>query len=427
MKNGGLVATIIIMAGVIIMLLVTLFLIKMPTSIGIFEKAEEIVSSKFEPKTKERETVIDVPQKITTSIERYSGYDGNVEIEYPEIFGMKDKELQSRINYKIKTNALSIVGLYPVSTNVQRLDVYSDVKYIDDNTITIVYTGRLVGTGSTETEKNISTSVPKSSTTRKASVDNDPYLNGFVDPLAGGNIGLPNTQFAQPFPSNNSSLPTPTNNQNSITSLTPKSNVSRTETYQNQNGGSKVVSNGFNRYASDGHTSDSGPTVQEITAPTAKGSFKSENYSDGPGVAASYPSGTVNTTPPSYVTNYASSKTGNKIDKNIYFTNVIDLRYCVDKYLTEIVAADELAKYVRSSNVEFANVDDANINAVKAYLKKTAESKYVKSFGENSDFRNEQLSSWPAHFSYEDDEYIYVSINVTSNLGDYVVVKYPKY
>lgn len=100
-------------------------------------------TKKREPETTVVETTQPKP-KLTTALSNYN-YKGCVDIEYPVVSGMDNKELQDKINAKILNNAKSIVDLYPISTSMQELNVKANVKEINDNKITIIYEGRVIG------------------------------------------------------------------------------------------------------------------------------------------------------------------------------------------------------------------------------------------------------------------------------------------
>ena len=113
------------------------------------------------------------------------------------------------------------------------------------------------------------------------------------------------------------------------------------------------------------------------------------------------------------------------IDQKIYFTNTIDLKTGLDMKLGDYISDfNALAKYLRSSKVEFANINDSDRKAVREYVNKTVQSKYVEQM-KAADFRNEGVASWPKIFSYKDtDGTIYFSVKLSSKLGNYAIVKY---
>ena len=73
--------------------------------------------------------------------------------------------------------------LYPISTALQNLNVSCEVRRFDDSYITIIYEGRVVG----RTNGNSSSGSSKKNNNANVAGGKDPYLDGFVDPLAGYN------------------------------------------------------------------------------------------------------------------------------------------------------------------------------------------------------------------------------------------------
>ena len=87
---------------------------------------------------------------------------------------------------------------------------------------------------------------------------------------------------------------------------------------------------------------------------------------------------------------------------------------------------DALAKYLRSSKVEFENIDDSDRKAVREYINKTVQSKYVEQM-RDADFKNVGMTTWPKIFSYRDtDGVVYFSVKLSSKLGNFAIVKYKK-
>lgn len=66
-----------------------------------------------------------------------------ISIAYPVISGMEDTGLQSSINARLKRNAESIIILYPLDQNMDRLSVSCRLNYIDRSRISVIYTGEL--------------------------------------------------------------------------------------------------------------------------------------------------------------------------------------------------------------------------------------------------------------------------------------------
>ena len=113
-----------------------------PTTIETTAQTTESTTVR-EKETTVVETTEPLP-KLTTTMSNYK-YKNCVDIEYPVIKGMDNKELQEKINTKILNNAKSIVELYPISTSMQELNIKANVKELNDNKITIIYEGRVIG------------------------------------------------------------------------------------------------------------------------------------------------------------------------------------------------------------------------------------------------------------------------------------------
>ena len=422
MKNKGLIATIVILVAVIITLIAVVFLMQMPSIVSgdnfanwfLNNKKETTIVSTTEivETTKETETeTTTIPKpKRTTKIENYNGYNNHVSIDYPQIEGMEDLELQARINEKIKTNAISIVPLYPISTALQNLTIACEVKSFDDNYITIIYTGRVVG----KTNRGNSSSSSNNAGNRSAAGGKDPYLDGFVDPLAGYN------QFGV----NNFNIMPPSSITYNVETTTARVEV------QSAGDNSKINRSG---------TADGGPTVTTIPHPTAAAHSTSQHvYEDNTAAnnpkyqenATSVGNSNVNTAP-----NYYSNSGNNSpvygytsvsnVDQQIFYTNTVDLKTGLDMKLSDYVSdLDKLSKWTRSSKVEFANVSDSDRKKVREYVNLTVQSRYLDQM-KNADFRNKGLNTWPKIFSYRDtDGTVYFSVKLSSKLGNYAIVKY---
>lgn len=448
MKNKGLVATIVVLIAVIITLVAVLVLMQMPTILTkdglagkIFNnKSESTIISTVETTEKKKidinETTEALP-KITTMVEHYSAYKDHVNIDYPQIVGLDDNSMQEKINNKIKTNALSIVPLYPISTAVQNLNISCEVKHLDENYIIIVYEGKVVGVKAGNSGSSSSKSSNSGSSSKKGTSYNDPYLDGFVDPLAtfGQNAAQMNIMPTTSAPISYTTQPTTasvevTKNSNASNTVMPDPNSSSTadkgptpvdiksptapanrnasvavenQATNNPTGGSSPVVNSNNYSSSGVYYSQSGTQV----APTETSSANSTTYS-----LPVY--GFVNTN-------------ASDIDQKIYYTNMIDLKTGKDMKLGDFVTdLDALAKYLRSSKVEFVNIDDSERKAVRDYINKTVQSKYVEQM-KAADFKNESITTWPKIFSYRDsDGVVYFSVKLSSKLGNYAIVKYKK-
>lgn len=421
MKNKGLIATIVILVAVIITLIAVVFLMQMPSIVSgdnfanlfINNKKETTIVSTTEivETTKETETeTTTIPKpKRTTKIENFSGYKDHVSIDYPQIEGMDDLELQAKINEKIKTNAISIVPLYPISTALQTLTIACEVKSFDEDNITIIYTGRVIG----KTNRG-NTSNGSSNNYNNNSNGKDPYLDGFVDPLAGFN------QFN-------------INNFN----IMPTSAI--TYTQENTTARVEIQSAGDNSKINRSGTADGGPTVKTITHPTAAAHstsnrvYEDNTASNNPKYqenATSVGNSNVNSAP-SYYSNYGNNSpvygytNVSTVDQQIFYTNTINLKTGLDMTLSDYVSdLDKLSRWTRSSKVEFANISDKDRKKVREYVNLTVQSRYLDQM-KNADFRNKGLSSWPKIFSYRDkDGTVYFSVKLSSKLGNYAIVKY---
>ena len=426
MKNKGLIATIVVLIAVIITLIAVVFLMQMPTILSVDGFASKFLNTKKETTivstteivttTKETETettTIPVPKK-TTKVENYNGYNNHVSIDYPQIEGMDDKDLQAKINEKIKTNALSIVPLYPISTALQNLNVSCEVKRFDDSYITIIYEGRVVG----RTNINSSSGSSKKNNNANIAGGKDPYLDGFVDPLAGYNQFNQFNQF--------NIAPTSAISYNVET--TTNRNVQIEKAGQNTKGPSPDSRTG---------TADEGPVVKTIPRPTAaahsssyidntavNNPIYSSGYNSGQNNAKinSAPTDSKNTNSNFPISGHTSVST---VDQKIFYTNTIDLRTGRDMTLSDYVTdLDKLSRWTRSSKVEFTNVDDKDRKKVREYVNLTVQSRYLDQM-KNADFRNKGLTQWPKIFSYRDEDgTVYFSVKLSSKLGNYAIVKY---
>ena len=425
MKNKGLIATIVVLVAVIITLLVVVVLMQFPSIVSIEgvsnksanKKETSIVSTSETVETTketEYETTKSIPKK-TTKIENHEDHNGRVKIDYPIIEGMEDQDLQAKINEKIKTNALSLVPLYPISTALQNVEVSCEVKLFNDDYITIIYEGRVVGRANKGNSSGGNTGnqiVPNYNSSTK-----DPYLDGFVDPLGGvygqvGRIAIPQA----------TAVPAQTNATVNYSSVEVRSSGQNNKVpTENRTG-----------------TSDTGPSVSIIHSPTAsnnnQSSYIDHTASNNPMNSGIYPNtGTrVNTAPTnsssdhySYPISGFTNTSISTIDQKIFYTNTIDLRTGLDVSLKDYVSdLEKLSKWLRSSKVEFANIDVKDRKAVREYVNLTVQSRYLTQM-KNADFQNKGLKEWPKIFSYKDsDGTVYFSVKLSSKLGNYAIVKY---
>ena len=445
MKNKGLVATIVVLIAVIITLIAVMVLMQMPTiltSSGIAGRVTEkkdptIVSTVETIESKlsdnnETESLV----KLTTKVENHTAYKDHVSIDYPQIVGMNDASMQEKINNKIKVNALSIVPLYPISTAVQNLTISCEVKHLDENYITIIYEGKVVGIKTGSSHSSGASNNVSSSNNNRTPAAADPYLDGFVDPLT-----FLGQQVSQMNVMPTTGAPITYIPQTSATTATA-------EVTYNNNANNSIVPN-----SGDPRSADKGPTPVDIKAPTApRGNISNQaaenmatnnptpgpssvitnNYTSsgvyysqsGTQVAPTETSSGNSTTYSLPVYGFANTNASD-IDQRIYYSNTIDLKTGLDLRLSDYVDDfNALAKYLRSSKVEFVNIDDSDRKAVREYVNKTVQSKYVEQMNA-ADFRNEGVTSWPKIFSYKDtDGIVYFSVKLSSKLGNYAIVKY---
>lgn len=428
MKNKGLIATIVVMSAVIITLIVILVLTQMPSiSPLIFNNKNSTTETIIEQSTiRETETkVIEtteqvVIKKVTSETKTYTSHNGRINIDYPVLSGMNDLELEKKINEKLYNNAISVVKLYPISTALQRLNISCDVKILNDDVVTVLYSGRVVGDEAKGNNVNRISPVQNTTNANVNIVQNDPYLDGFVDPLANGSYIAPSYEvevIVEPSVS-------VTNNENP---------------YNNSNVSGRGTS-----------TSDTGPSVAQPISPTAPGSRRSSNNNsleNGTIVNSESSSDGVYGTPNLQgssipVSSYALTEIGDNstpvygytntnlsastIDQRIFYINSIDLKTGKNLTLKDYVSDfEKLAKYARSSNVELTNIDDSDKAEVRTYIRRTVVSKLTEYLKNNSDFRDEGVTSWPRHFSYKDEDgNIYFTIKLSSKLGNYAIIKY---
>ena len=423
MKNKGLIATIVVMSAIIVTLVIVLLAMQM-SSIVPLRKAqdtasvESVVESSVEATT-EVETVaetIAVP-KLNAQIKTYTSHGDRIKINYPELVGLDDSALLNKINQKLYDNAISIVKLYPISTALQRLDITCDVKYVNDDYITVLYEGRVVGDQASGANTNLkgTATINGNQVSNNAGVKTkDPYLDGFVDPLTlFPSTTLPQTQVAP---------------------------VEPVEIRDNSNAVDQAPSN------NKAKTSDSGPTVAPNITPTAERTrnivtdnaartnpsnpsaiINNQQTSNGiyNGAPASSNGDTNSGSAPVYGQT-GTSVSASTINQKIFYTNTIDLKTGQNVTLKDYnVDFEKLAKYARSNDVEFVNIDDANRSKVRSYINKTVLTKLTEQLEKNSDFKNENMTVWPKHFSYRDEDgTIYFSIKLSSRLGNYAIIKY---
>lgn len=439
MKNKGLIATIVVMSAVIITLIVILILTQM-SSINQLSDLLNVKKSNVEtvvetPKPAETETQIIetteqvVAEKVTSTTKTYTSHNGRINIDYPVVSGLDDKTIEASVNERLYNNAISIVKLYPISTALQRLTISCDVKTLNSDIITVLYSGRVVGDDAKGNNVNRISALPSDTkiTTNKNNSASDPYLDGFVDPLANGAY-----------------IP-PTNN---IEIVVEQPSV---EVYENNDARTPQTS------GRDTSTSDTGPSVAQPISPTssrnrsgnnqsniitndsvANGEYSSNGVYSNPNAAGSnlpVSSNAKSETNQSFdndntkVYGYTNTNiSASTIDQKIFYTNSINLKTGKNITLKDYESDfEKLAKYARSSNVEFVNIDDSNRSEVRQYIRRTVLPTLTEYLEKYSDFRDDGVKNWPKHFSYKDEDgNIYFTIKLTSKLGNFAIIKYKK-
>ena len=420
MKNKGLIATIVVMSAIIVTLIVVLLAMQMSSivPIGGRKTAESVETEIQEPTTAELESEIiiesiEIP-KLNAQIKTYTSNGDRIKINYPELIGLDDTNLLSEVNKKLYDNAISIVKLYPISTALQRLDISCDVKYINDDFITVVYEGRVVGDKAGGANTNLKGDATYNNSTSKSSgnsgsVNIDPYLDGFVDPL---------TLFPSYSAPETAARPVEVFDNNSAVTTAPSNNSTGTS-----DGGPTVSPNITPTSARKNIVSDYSATTNPTSAVIAN-EYTSNGIYNAPASSNGY-------TNPSNAPVYGQTGTSvsaSTINQKIFYTNTIDLRTGLNVTLKDYgVDFEKLAKYARSTDVEFANIDDSDRSKVRSYINKTVLPTLTEQLENNSDFTNNTMSAWPKHFSYRDEEgNIYFTIKLSSRLGNYAIIKYNK-
>jgi len=119
-------------------------------------------------------------------------------------------------------------------------------------------------------------------------------------------------------------------------------------------------------------------------------------------------------------------KTGNE-SKKIIFTNNINLDTGESIGLTDFADPLTIANYILSDDVELENATNTQAAGFTEY-KKTLSVDTLKALLEDADFplikKNDVNEGFPKLFSYESGGDIYISIPLSHELGDYVLVKY---
>lgn len=425
MKNKGLIATIVVLSAIIVALVVVLLAMQLSSIIPLNGNKNETSTEVFvESSTEiapETEPIIETIEEdtIKADVKTYTSHNDRINIEYPEISGLLDSDLQEKINEKLYNNAISIVKLYPISTALQRLNITCEVRNIDENFITVLYEGRVVGDQAGGANTNL-----KSGSTINNNVNNsqsnttDPYLDGFVDPLT-------------VFPSSGTPITnvTPIEIQNNSSAVNAAPSMDKTKTADK---GPTVAPSitptserSSNRNVVTGNSASSNPTNPSAII---NNDVNSNGVYQGSSNMPINASGNTNSSSAPVYGHTGTSVSASTINQKIFYTNTIDLRTGQNVTLKDFVTDFEsLAKYARSSKVEFINIDEGNRTQVRSYINKTVLSTLTEQLEKNSDFQNTNISTWPKHFSYMDpDGTIYFTIKLSSRLGNYAIIKYNK-
>lgn len=127
------------------------------------------------------------------------------------------------------------------------------------------------------------------------------------------------------------------------------------------------------------------------------------------------------------LTNPSTSK-----KERIFYTNTIDLDTVQNLRLSDFTDAYTLAGYIASGDYKLESVS-GNEQSVRSYInssEKTTDYYFKKlqsadfSGGYTADENVTPAASWPEVFSYEKQGVIYVSLPLSSELGNYAIIKY---
>lgn len=364
MRNKGLIISLVVFAGILVMLLVTIFLINFPdTAATDFLQKRKIRTTREAIEETEKET--ESKPEIGYSIAHYTYNDGmNVDIEYPVVYGIENKTYENNINQKINIDATSIILLHDEKDKIDSLLVNCTVQSIDEKEIVITYEGEMYY---------------KSTSSKKSNTSTD-------------------------------------TNQNQSTTKKRNNNISADPNYDTYGG-----YGGGNNYGGGGYDSYNGASNYQI--PQNQQPAQNYNYDSYAPISGLQNINMEPNTNGELMMGFASTKVNSK---RIFYTSTIDFEDCKDVYLSQYAIVSELAKYARSADCEFANVDDNNIENVRKYIQKSNQTT-IQSILQNADYQNKSLTAWPKSFSYKKNNYIYFSLPVSHELGDYVLVRYAYY
>ncbi len=162
MKNTFIVILSVIVAIFIVICGTIIVLMQFPDLGGKFlnqttETQKVIETTTVVETTKKEEIQETIKEKpVSYTIKSYIDDTKNININYPEVNGMKDTEQQANVNNKLYINALSIVTLYPINPKKQKLSVTPEVVELTDTKITVVYTGQLENPSASKTSNTTS-------------------------------------------------------------------------------------------------------------------------------------------------------------------------------------------------------------------------------------------------------------------------------
>ena len=331
---------------------------------------------------------------ITFDINNYIDADGNINIEYPILYGIENEEIQNSINKKIFDNATSIIKSYPISTKNQKLSISSTVEYLDEYKIVILYEGIVSAINKKNSAKN------------NSNYNSNTQSNNNTKKSTSGGGGLYNgSSKYSDNPSNNYQIPGAVyqdnfnfQQQNGITT-TPESKyvpqtVSQFDNLPIENPNANIVN------------PDGSLPIQPAftnTPPISQGFFGMNDDNND--------------------LIFPLASTLSQSEERIFYTNTIDLTSGFDISLSLYQKSEDISKYMRSSECELVTFFTDDETAIRKFIRNYSQATLV-SFLNASDFQNNQLSKWPKCFSYESYGYLYISIQLNKKLGDYAIIRY---
>ena len=126
---------------------------------------------------------------------------------------------------------------------------------------------------------------------------------------------------------------------------------------------------------------------------------------------------------------YRGSVTENGKTERVFFANTVDLETAENLRLTDLTDAYTLAGYISSGDYKLSELtgDEAVVRSELGASGRTTE--YYYGLLQNADFsggytEDSDSVSWPEIFSFEKGGVVYVSLPVSSEAGDYVLIHY---